>query len=68
MAAYPWAEVRLEDGTRFHTPRAAALEVATGRHTIVFEHPRYGTAEVVVDIDAGENRLVHHVFDGVPRP
>ena len=68
FAAVPWAEIRLEDGRSFHTPRAAPIEIVSGRHTIVFEHPRFGTAEVVVELQPGENRLVHHVFDGARRP
>ena len=68
FAAVPWAQIRLEDGTRFFTPRAAPIEIESGRHTIVFEHPRLGTAEIVVDLEPGENRLIHHVFDGAPRP
>ena len=68
FAAVPWAEIRLEDGTRFYTPRAASIEIESGRHTIVLEHPRFGTAEVVVDLEPGEDRLLHHVFDGAPRP
>ena len=68
FAAVPWAEIRLQDGTRFFTPRAAPIETESGRQTIVFEHPRFGTAEVVVDLEPGEDRLIHHVFDGAPRP
>ncbi len=68
FAAVPWAEIRLQDGTRFYTPRAAPIEIESGRHTIVFEHPRFGTAEIVVDLEPGENRLIHHVFNGAPRP
>ena len=68
FAAVPWAEIRLEDGRACHTRRAAPIEIVSGRHTIVFEHPRFGTAEIVVELQPGENRLVHHVFDGARRP
>jgi serine/threonine protein kinase len=68
FVARPWAEIRLEDGTRFHTPRAAPLAMQAGRHTIVFEHPRFGQAEYVVALEPGEERLVRHTFEGVPQP
>jgi len=68
FAAVPWAEIRLEDGTSFYTPRAAPIEIQSGRHTIVFEHPRFGTAQVVVELEPGENRLIHHMFDEASRP
>jgi serine/threonine-protein kinase len=68
FAAHPWAEIRLENGTRFHTPRAAPVALPAGRHTIVFEHPRYGRAEYVVEVEPGEERLVHHTYDGAPQP
>ena len=68
FVAHPWAEIRLEDGTRFHTPRATPLAMQAGRHTVVFEHPRFGQAEYVVALEPGEERLIRHAFEGVPQP
>jgi serine/threonine-protein kinase len=59
----PWAEVRLEDGTSFYTPRAEPVSLEPGSHRIVFAHPRYGTAELTVDLEEGEERLIRHVYE-----
>lgn len=68
FVAYPWAEVRTEDGKSFLTPRAEALALEPGSHTIVFEHPRYGRAEYVIELESGEERELHHVFEEAPQP
>jgi hypothetical protein len=33
-----------------------------GRHRIVFEHPRLGTAEYTLDLKAGEQQVLLHRF------
>jgi hypothetical protein len=63
LVAIPWAKVTVDERPGFHTPRAAPIELAPGRHTIVFEHPTYGRAETVLDLEAGELRTVRHDFD-----
>ncbi len=68
FVAYPWAEISTEDGMRFLTPRAEPLAMEPGRHRITFDHPRFGRAEYVIDVRAGEERTVHHVFDEAPGP
>ena len=68
FAAYPWAEVRFEDGSRFYTPHAAPVELSPGHHEVMFEHPTFGQALVEVDLEPGEKRMVRHVFERAPRP
>jgi serine/threonine-protein kinase len=68
FAAWPWAEVRIEGAESFITPRAAPVPLAPGRHRIVFEHPKYGRAEYELDLAAGEERSVVHVFEEAPQP
>ena len=63
----PWAEVQLPDGTRFYTPRALPVELPPGRHVIRFEHPTFGGVDYELDLEAGENRRVEHVFEQVDR-
>jgi hypothetical protein len=66
FVAYPWARVVLEDGTDFYTPRAEPFAIEPGRHRVVFEHPSFGTAETTIELSAGEQRLVRHVFEEAP--
>jgi serine/threonine-protein kinase len=68
FAAWPWAEVRIEEGPSFLTPRAAPLALSPGSHVVVFEHPTYGRAEYALELAPGEERLVRHVFEEAPRP
>ena len=68
FAAYPWAEVSLSDGVSFHTPRAAPVSLPPGSHRVVFEHPRYGRAEYTFELEAGQERLLRHVFEEAPSP
>jgi hypothetical protein len=67
FVVYPWAEVRTEDGTRFVTPRAEPVQMKPGRHMVSFEHPRYGKVQRVITVQAGEERVIRHVFDKAPR-
>ena len=62
IVAYPWAEVHLEDGRSFETPRAAAIKTEPGEQVIVFMHPTLGRAEVMLDLKPGEERIVRHTF------
>jgi tRNA A-37 threonylcarbamoyl transferase component Bud32 len=66
FVAHPWAKVTIDNDTDFHTPRAEPLELMPGEHTVTFAHPRYGSAEYVLDVTPGEDRLVRHVFDEAP--
>jgi serine/threonine-protein kinase len=66
FVAHPWAKITVDGDTDFHTPRAEPLELIPGEHTVTFEHPRYGSAEYVLDVRPGEDRLVRHVFDEAP--
>jgi hypothetical protein len=63
FVAHPWAEVTIDDGPAFLTPRAQPLELAPGPHRVVFTHPTYGQAVVSLDVQPGEERVVSHVFE-----
>jgi hypothetical protein len=67
IAAHPWAEISIDDGTSFLTPRAQPVELAPGSHRIVFAHPRYGEATVTIDVEPGEERVVRHTFQEASR-
>jgi len=64
FVALPWAEVRIDDQPGFLTPRAAPVALAPGTHRVRFVHPTFGEAELTLEVDAGEERIVRHVFDG----
>jgi serine/threonine-protein kinase len=66
FVAHPWAEVRLEDGRKIVTPSASSVDIPPGRRTIVFEHPRFGARDVVVDLAPGEERTVSFDFEASP--
>jgi hypothetical protein len=68
FVAWPWAEVRADDGTRFFTPRAEPLALKPGRHRITFDHPRFGRADYTIDLESGEELTLRHVFEEAPRP
>jgi hypothetical protein len=61
--AAPRTEVRIDGGTPFRTPRTAPVEIAPGVHTVVFRHPELGSAEHRIEVAAGEERVVAHVFE-----
>ena len=67
FVAYPWAVVKLEDGTSFYTPRAESVALEPGPQRVVFEHPRFGQAEHTVELKPGEARVVRHVFEEAPQ-
>lgn len=62
FVADPWAEVRVDGASGFVTPRASPLELAPGRHRVVFEHPTFGSAEIAVELKSGEDRTIRQVF------
>jgi len=68
FAVDPWAEVRVDQSTRFFTPRAGWLEIEPGTHRVEFEHPTFGVAEFLVRLEPGEARTLHHVFAGADGP
>jgi len=68
FVVWPWAEVHVEGQDAFLTPRAAPLALAPGTHQIVFEHPTYGRAVYTVELVAGEERQLRHVFEQAPAP
>ncbi|MBP9087257.1 MAG: serine/threonine protein kinase [Kofleriaceae bacterium] len=45
VSAYPWAQVSIDGEVRATTPRAAAIEVTEGMHTVRFSHPWYQPVE-----------------------
>ena len=61
--AAPRTEVRIDGGVPFRTPRPAPVEIAPGVHTVVFRHPELGRAEHRIEVAAGEERVVAHVFE-----
>jgi hypothetical protein len=62
IAAWPWAEVRIDDAPPFFTPRAAPVALAPGTHRVVFEHTRHGRAERTIEVAPGETLFVRHDF------
>jgi serine/threonine-protein kinase len=65
FAVYPWAEISIETGPTFLTPRAAPVELAPGRYEVALTHPRYGVVHRTIEVAPGETKLVRHVFDQV---
>jgi hypothetical protein len=65
FAVYPWAEISIETGPTFLTPRAAPVELAPGRYEVALAHPRYGVVHRTIEVAPGESKLVRHVFDQV---
>jgi serine/threonine-protein kinase len=61
--AAPRTQVRIDGGAPFRTPRSAPVEIAPGVHTVVFRHPELGSAEHRIEVEAGEERVVAHVFE-----
>jgi serine/threonine-protein kinase len=64
VVAWPWAEVRIDGGAPFLTPRAEPLLLLPGTHKVVFEHSRFGRAEETIDVRAGQELVVGHDFVG----
>jgi serine/threonine-protein kinase len=62
FVADPWAEITIDGGSSFFTPRAAPVEVQPGSHRITLAHPSFGRSELTLDVQPGESRTVRHVF------
>jgi serine/threonine-protein kinase len=62
---HPWAEVSIEAGPTFLTPRAAPVELAPGRYEVALAHPRFGVVHRTIELAPGETKLVRHVYDQV---
>lgn len=62
FVVYPWAEVRVDEGDPFLTPRAAPVELAPGEHQVVFRHPRFGEARRSLILKPGQRAVVRHVY------
>jgi serine/threonine-protein kinase len=56
-------EVRVDGGAPFRMPRSGPVELAPGVHHVVFRHPEFGSAERQIEVEAGEERTVSHVFE-----
>jgi serine/threonine-protein kinase len=56
-------EVRVDGGAPFRMPRSGPVELAPGVHHVVFRHPELGSAERRIEVAAGEERTVSHVFE-----
>jgi serine/threonine protein kinase len=61
--AAPRTEVRIDGGAPFRVPRSGPVELAPGVHHVVFRHPELGSAERQIEVAAGEERTVAHVFE-----
>ena len=68
FTAYPWAQVRVDDLAPFHTPRAERMDLEPGRHEVVFLHPVFGRVVREIELSAGQELVVSHVFEQAPRP
>ena len=61
--AVPRTEVRIDGGVPFRMPRSGPVELSPGVHHVVFEHPELGSAERRIEVAAGEEQIVAHVFE-----
>lgn len=66
FTAYPWAEVQVDDGEPFLTPRATPIELSPGSHRVTFVHPTFGAVAYDLDLAEGEDRVVSHVYEQAP--
>jgi hypothetical protein len=62
FVADPWAEVTIDDGPSFFTPRAAPVDLPPGSHRVTLAHPTFGRSEVTLELKPGESRTVRHAF------
>jgi serine/threonine protein kinase len=58
----PWAEVQIDGGTPFLTPRARPLELAVGDHEVLLRHPELGTRKRTIRVKAGEQRVIREAL------
>jgi serine/threonine-protein kinase len=68
FVAWPWAEVRIEGRDGFVTPRAEPVSLPPGTYQVVFEHPTFGRADYTLELVAGEQRLIRHIYEQAPPP
>jgi len=61
--ATPWARVQVDDRPVFKTPSDRPIALSPGSHKIAFEHPEFGRIEQTVEVTAGEERTILHVFE-----
>jgi hypothetical protein len=66
FVVHPWAQVELDGGPTFLTPRAEPMEIAPGDHVVIFRHPRLGTHRLDIQVKAGEERVIRHVLPDGP--
>jgi hypothetical protein len=62
FVAYPWAEIQIDGGERFLTPRAEPVSLAPGIHEVIFRHPRFGEQRRRLAVSSGQQDVVRHVF------
>jgi len=55
-------EVRVDGGKPLAMPVVEPLELAPGRHRIVFDHPEHGHARRFVELAVGEQQRLRNVF------
>jgi hypothetical protein len=60
--AYPWAEVSIDSGPSFLTPRAKPVSLAPGTHRVQFQHPSFGEVVRTIEVEPGTQQAVRHVF------
>jgi serine/threonine-protein kinase len=58
LVVHPWAEVQIDGGAPFLTPRAEPLELDAGEHEFVLRHPGFGTVTRQVRLEPGEDRVI----------
>jgi len=58
ILAHPWAEIHLDGELVDVTPIGQPLEVAPGRHTVVFKHPQAPPVQRDVEVIAGQTLLL----------
>jgi hypothetical protein len=66
FVVHPWAQVELDGGSPFLTPRADPIEMAPGDHVVIFHHPRLGTHKLDIHVKPGEERVIRHVLPDGP--
>jgi hypothetical protein len=58
----PWAEVQIDGGASFLTPRAKPLELSVGDHEVLLRHPKIGTLKRTIRVKAGEHRVIREAL------
>jgi len=60
--AAPRTEIRIDGGPAFQTPQTDPIELAPGVHHVSFRHPELGISERRIEVAAGGEQIVAHVF------